>query len=98
MNYTAVNQLLLLVRVMPYENALDNDLNDKVKLLLSVHDQQVSYARRLRCTVGNHTTELMEKLLCMLCVPAESPKQNQTSWTTGPGIINNPKLISNDHY
>jgi hypothetical protein len=29
----------------------DNDLDDKVKLL-SVHDQQVSEVRRLRCTVA----------------------------------------------
>jgi DNA polymerase I-like protein with 3'-5' exonuclease and polymerase domains len=42
----------------------DNDLNDKVKLLLSVHDQQVKcedYAAQWAIT----QTELME-LLCML--------------------------------
>jgi DNA polymerase I-like protein with 3'-5' exonuclease and polymerase domains len=61
----------------------DNDLDDKVKLLLSVHDQQVSEVRRLRCTVITQT-ELMEKLLCMLyprALKAESDIMDH--WTKG---------------
>jgi hypothetical protein len=50
---------------MPYENAEDNDLDDKVKLLL-VHDQQVSEVREDYAAQWAITqTELMEKLLCM---------------------------------
>jgi hypothetical protein len=60
----------------------DNDLDDKVKLLLSVHDQQVS-VRRLRCTVGNQT-ELMEKLLCMLYLGALKAESDiMDHWTKG---------------
>jgi DNA polymerase I-like protein with 3'-5' exonuclease and polymerase domains len=45
----------------------DNDLDDKVKLLLSVHDQQVSEVREDYAAQWAITqTELMEKLLCML--------------------------------
>jgi DNA polymerase I-like protein with 3'-5' exonuclease and polymerase domains len=59
----------------------DNDLDDKVKLLLSVHDQQVSEVREDYAAQWAITqTELMEKLLCMYTPGAL--KQNQTSWTT----------------
>jgi hypothetical protein len=44
----------------------DNDLDDKVKLLLSVHDQQVSEVRDYAAQWAITQTELMEKLLCML--------------------------------
>jgi hypothetical protein len=47
----------------------DNDLDDKVKLLLSVHDQQVSEVRRLRCTVGNHTNRANGKA-AMYVIPS----------------------------
>jgi type II secretory pathway predicted ATPase ExeA len=63
----AVNQLFYYeVRVMPYETHIeDNDLDDKVKLLLSVHDQQVSEVREDYAAQWAITqTELMEKLLC----------------------------------
>jgi nitrogen regulatory protein PII len=53
---------------MPYENAEDNDLDDKVKLLLSVHDQQVSEVRE--CTVGNHTNRANGKA-AMYVIPWE---------------------------
>jgi DNA polymerase I-like protein with 3'-5' exonuclease and polymerase domains len=57
----------------------DNDLDDKVKLLLSVHDQQVSEVREDYAAQWAITqTELMEKLLCML-YPQRALKQNQTS-------------------
>jgi NAD(P)H-hydrate repair Nnr-like enzyme with NAD(P)H-hydrate epimerase domain len=66
---------------MPYENAEDNDLDDKVKLLL-VHDQQVSEVREDYAAQWAITqTELMEKA-AMYVYPQGAA--NQTSWTTGP--------------
>jgi hypothetical protein len=66
----AVNQLFYYeVRVMK-THIEDNDLDDKVKLLLSVHDQQVSEVRRLRCTVGNHTNRANGKA-AMYVIPRE---------------------------
>jgi DNA polymerase I-like protein with 3'-5' exonuclease and polymerase domains len=43
----------------------DNDLDDKVKLLLSVHDQQVSEVREDYAAQWAITTE-QEKSCCML--------------------------------
>jgi DNA polymerase I-like protein with 3'-5' exonuclease and polymerase domains len=44
----------------------DNDLDDKVKLLLSVHDQQAEVREDYAAQWAITQTELMEKLLCML--------------------------------
>jgi hypothetical protein len=61
----------------------DNDLDDKVKLL-SVHDQQVC-ARRLRCTVGNHTNRANGKA-AMYVIPSGALKAESDimdHWTKG---------------
>jgi DNA polymerase I-like protein with 3'-5' exonuclease and polymerase domains len=63
----------------------DNDLDDKVKLLLSVHDQQVSEVREDYAAQWAITqTELMEKLLCVIpsgALKAESDIMDH--WTKG---------------
>jgi DNA polymerase I-like protein with 3'-5' exonuclease and polymerase domains len=62
----------------------DNDLDDKVKLLLSVHDQQVSEVREDYAAQWAITqTELMEKLLCMLYPRAKAESDIMDHWTKG---------------
>jgi hypothetical protein len=52
---------------MPYENAHRDNNRRQSQVALSVHDQQVSECRRLRCTVGNHTNRANgKKALLML--------------------------------
>jgi hypothetical protein len=61
----------------------DNDLDDKVKLLLPSMTAGIRSARRLRCTVAITQTELMKKL-CMLyprVLKAESDIMDH--WTKG---------------
>jgi hypothetical protein len=59
----------------------DNDLDDKVKLL-SVHDQQVSEVRRLRCTVGNHTNRANGKS-CYVYGALKAESDIMDHWTKG---------------
>jgi DNA polymerase I-like protein with 3'-5' exonuclease and polymerase domains len=47
----------------------DNDLDDKVKLLLSVHDQQVSEVREITLHRGNHTNRANGKA-AMYVIPS----------------------------
>jgi DNA polymerase I-like protein with 3'-5' exonuclease and polymerase domains len=63
----------------------DNDLDDKVKLLLSVHDQQVSEVREDYAAQWAITqTELMEKAMYVIpsgALKAESDIMDH--WTKG---------------
>jgi hypothetical protein len=61
----------------------DNDLDDKVKLLLSVHDQQVSEVRRLRCTVGNHTNRANGKAAMYTPGALKAESDIMDHWTKG---------------
>jgi hypothetical protein len=59
----------------------DNDLDDKVKLLLSVHDQQVSEVREDYAAQWAITqTELM---LCMLYPREQAESDIMDHWTKG---------------
>jgi DNA polymerase I-like protein with 3'-5' exonuclease and polymerase domains len=70
--------------VVPYENVYRRKQFDhKVKLLLSVHDQQVSEVREDYAEQWAFTqTELMEKQQCML-YHQEFLKQSERLWPTG---------------
>jgi DNA polymerase I-like protein with 3'-5' exonuclease and polymerase domains len=60
----------------------ENNLDHKVKLLLSVHDQQVSEVREDYIEQWAFTqTELMEKQQCIY--HQEFLKQSQRLWPTG---------------
>jgi hypothetical protein len=62
----------------------DNDLDDKVKLLLSVHDQQVSVREDYAAQWAITQTELMEKAMYVIpsgALKAESDIMDH--WTKG---------------